>query len=200
MDQEWQGDVLRLPPARRDGPMSLEAVMARRRSVRTFREQPLDLAAVGQLLWAAQGISGGGGLRTAPSAGARYPVEAHGVVAQGVFHYRPADHSLLRVSSGDRRAALAAAAFGQPFLAYAPLTLVLTCVFSRTLGRYGEARGMRYLAMDVGHAAQNVLLQAVALDLGSVPVGAFDDDGVRVALGLPLEHTPLYLLPVGSPA
>jgi SagB-type dehydrogenase family enzyme len=200
MQTDWQADGIALPRPRQDGPLSLEAAMARRRSVRSFREQPLDLAVVGQLLWAAQGISSGDGLRTAPSAGARYPVEAYAVVAPGVFHYRPADHSLLRISSGDRRAALAAAALGQPFLASAPLTLVLACVFSRTLGRYGEARGMRYVAMDVGHAGQNVLLQAVALDLASVPVGAFGDDGVREALGLPAEHTPLYLLPIGHPA
>lgn len=200
MHNDWQADGIALPQPKRDGQMSLEAVLLRRRSVRTFHEKPLDLGLVGQLLWAAQGITSDDGLRTAPSAGARYPVEAYAVVAQGVFHYRPAGHSLLRISSGDRRAALAAAALGQPFLASAPLTLALACVFSRTLGRYGEARGMRYVAMDVGHAAQNVLLQAVALNLVSVPVGAFDDEGVRQALGLPAEHVPLCLLPVGHPA
>jgi len=200
MQNDWQADVIALPQPKRDGPMSLEAVLARRRSVREFQEKPLDLVIVGQMLWAAQGITGDDGLRTAPSAGARCPVEAYAVVARGVFHYRPADHSLLRISSGDRRTSLAVAALDQPFLASAPLTLALACVFCRTLARYGEARGMRYVAMDVGHAAQNVLLQAVALNLVSVPVGAFDDEGVRQALGLPAEHIPLYLLPVGHPA
>jgi len=200
MQNDWQAAVIALPQPKRDGPMSLEAVLARRRSVREFQEKPLDLVIVGQMLWAAQGITGDDGLRTAPSAGARYPVEAYAVVAQGVFHYRPADHTLHRITSGDRRAALASAALGQPFLAIAPLTLALACVFSRTLARYGETRGMRYVAMDIGHAAQNALLQAVALNLVSVPVGAFDDDGVREALGLPAEHIPLYLLPVGEPA
>jgi SagB-type dehydrogenase family enzyme len=200
MHEDWERETIQLPHARRDGPMSLEATMVLRRSEREFGGEPLSLADAGQLLWAAQGITRDDGLRTAPSAGARFPVEVYAVVRQGVFHYRPTSHSLQRMSAEDRREALAAATRGQAFVATAPLTIVLACVLARTLQRYGEGRGMRYVAMDVGHAAQNVLLQAVALGLVSVPVGAFEDQAVHDALSLPGDHAPMYLLPVGKPA
>lgn len=195
-----------LPPPRTVGEMSLEQALAERRSVRDFAAGSLTIQQVAQLLWAAQGVSDPvGGRRTAPSAGALYPLEVYVVVGRvsgllaGVYRYVPGSHSLERVRAGPVAASLAEAALSQQVIARAPLTLVVTADFSRTTGKYGE-RGRRYVALEAGHAAQNVCLQAVALGLGSVPIGAFVDDSAARVLGLPPAETLLYLLPVGRPA
>lgn len=173
--------------------------MRRRRSVREFRPDPLSLAEIAQLLWSAQGVTASGGRRTAPSAGARFPLELYLVCEQGLFLYLPSGHELRKVAAGDLRAALSAAAFGQRFVAEAPVSLVFAAVYERTTSRYGD-RGVRYVHMDVGHAGQNVQLEAEALGLGSCSVGAFDDGAVAGALNLPQEHEPVYIIPVGRPA
>ncbi|MCX7852381.1 MAG: SagB/ThcOx family dehydrogenase [Caldilineales bacterium] len=192
--------VIRLPEPRTRGPLSLEETLARRRSVRAYTPEPLTLAEIGQLLWAAQGITDPEGRRTAPSAGARYPLEVYVVLPEAVYHYRPHPHELRLHLPGDRRPALYEAALAQEAVLTAPAVIVITAVYRRTAERYGAQRTPRYVHMEVGHAAQNVLLQAVGLGLGSVPIGAFYDDRVREVLALPAEHEPLYLLPVGHPA
>ena len=178
---------------------SVEAAIAERRSVRGFDGHPLSDAEVGQLLWAAQGITGPDGERAAPSAGATYPLEVYVATAEGVAHYRVAEHALDDHREGDLRAALAEAALGQGWIADAPLVVAITGVLERLEARYDE-RAERYLLLEAGHAAQNVLLQATTLELVGVPVGAFDDDAVRAVLELPADRQPLYLLPVGAPA
>lgn len=197
-----------LPGPRERGDVVLEEALTQRRSVRNFAASPLTLDMVGQLLWAAQGITAPWrGLRTAPSAGATFPLEVDVVVgegavvgvAAGVYRYVPAGHRLEARAAGDRREALAAAALGQPWVGDAPITIVISAVTARTTARYGE-RGHRYVFMEAGHAGQNVLLQAEALGLGSVPVGAFRDTQLAAILELPREEVPLYLLPVGQPA
>lgn len=200
------GPGVPLPPPRTDGEMSLEQALARRRSVRDFAAASLTLEHVAQLLWAAQGVSDPvGGRRTAPSAGALYPLEIYAVVARvaalpaGVYRYVPGSHSLERVRAGPAAASLAEAALSQTAVAEAPLTLAVTADFSRTTGKYGE-RGRRYVVLEAGHAAQNVCLQAVALGLGAVPIGAFSDESAARILGLSRAETLLYLLPVGEPA
>lgn len=193
-------DTLILPPPRTDGPMSLEAAIAARRSVRAFSSQDLSPEEVGQLLWALQGITGPRDyFRAAPTAGACCPLEVYVCRADGVWRYRPQGHRLERHLAEDVRARLAAAAWNQKFIAQAPVVFAISAVFSRTTRRYGERGRIRYVPMDAGHAAQNLLLQAVALGLGSVPVGAFDDAAVAQVLALPPEEEPLYLLPVGHP-
>lgn len=193
-------DTLILPPPRTDGPVSLEAAIAARRSVRSFTPQGLTLEEVSQLLWALQGITGPKEyLRAAPTAGACCPLEVYVCRADGVWHYRPQGHRLERHLTEDVRARLAEAAWNQNFLAQAPVVFAISAVFHRTTRRYGDRGRIRYVPMDVGHAAQNLLLQAVALGLGSVPVGAFDDQAVARILALPPEEEPLYLLPVGHP-
>ncbi len=187
-----------LPHPDRGVERTLEWTLDQRRSVRTFLRRDLSPAQIGQLLWAAQGLNAAGG-RTSPSAGARYPLEVYAVTADGVGHYDPARHRLEPTLHRDIRAELARAALGQDFLAVAPLTIVLCAVFERVASRYGKARGERYVLFEVGHAAQNVLLQAVALGLGSVPVGAFRDEEVHRLLEVPPDQPPLYLLPVGYP-
>lgn len=194
--------LIQLPAPARTGSAALEELLERRRSVRGFAPRPLSLAEVGQLAWAAQGVTHRDGLRTAPSAGALYPLELYVVagavegLAPGVYGYVPAGHGLGLVSAGDPRQPLATAAFGQAWVAGAPVIFVLAGEYERTTRKYAE-RGRRYVHLEAGHAAQNLLLQAVALGLAGVVVGAFDDAAVASVLGLPAEVQPLGLLPVG---
>ncbi|MFQ6048035.1 MAG: SagB/ThcOx family dehydrogenase [Phycisphaerae bacterium] len=180
--------------------MSLERAIALRRSCRAFRADSLSAEQIGQLFWSAQGITEPQrGRRAAPSAGATYPLELYAVRREGVFCYRPAGHELAAISERDVRSELARAAWDQEFIAQAPLTVAIAAVLSRTAGRYG-GRAARYVHIEVGHVAENIHLQAVAMGLGSVAVGAFDDRKVKQVLALPAEQEPLYLIPVGWPA
>ncbi len=189
---------IRLPKPDFKGKLTLEETIARRRSVREFSHRPLSLEEVGQLLWAAEGITGPASyLRAHPSAGALHPLELYFLNADGIFHYEPEGHRLTQVRDGDQRADLAKAAYRQWFIADAPCVIAILAVYSRTTGKYGDRGRMRYVPMDAAHAAQNVLLQAVALSLGAVPVGAFDDQAVRGVMGTPANEVPLYLIPIG---
>lgn len=190
-------EAIALPAPRADSGVSVEHALRERRSVREFRPAPLTLEEIAQLLWAAQGISGDG-LRTAPSAGALFPLELYVVADAGIRRYLPAQHALAPVAAGDRRRDLASAALGQDCIADASIVLVITAVPGRTSGKYGT-RGQRYVHLEVGHAAQNVLLQATALGLAAVPVGAFDDAKVADVLALPKGEAPLYLIALGRP-
>ena len=184
--------------------VSVEEALQERRSVRAYAEVPLTLTDVGQILWAAQGVTDDRGYRTAPSAGALYPLEVYLVAGNimglkpGIYHYQPGEHLLIQTASGDQRATLQASAVNQTSVGDAPATVVIAAVPDRTTAKYGE-RGMRYVFMEAGHAAENVYLQAAAINLGTVTIGAFDDDNVREVLGLPENITPLYLMPVGRP-
>lgn len=190
------GSIISLPKPNRDGSMSLEQAIAARRSRRDFSSKPLTLEQIGQLVWAAQGKDTRSGYRTTPSAGATYPLELFVVAADGEFHYLLDEHALEVLTDKDIRAELASAAWGQEFIEAAPLTLVFTAEFARTTRRYGQ-RGVRYVYMEAGHAAQNVHLQAEALGLASVAVGAFDDASVSGVLSLPDYLEPLYMVAVG---
>jgi SagB-type dehydrogenase family enzyme len=196
--------VIKLPEPRQDSGISVESALRRRRSVREFRKESLTLAEVSQLLWAAQGITDPEGKRTAPSAGALYPLEVFLVAGgqdelpAGVYRYRPQGHDLIPVVQGDRRAKLAAAALEQDWLNDAPVTIVIAAIYERTVRKYKQ-RAERYVHMEVGHVAQNVHLQAVALELGTVEVGAFDDAEVKRVLTLAANEEPLCLMPVGKP-
>lgn len=191
--------IEKLPPPRLEGPLSVEAALARRRSVREFGARPLGAAEIGQLAWAAQGITHGDGLRAAPSAGALYPLELYVATAGGLYRYDPREHGLRRLAAGDPRPALARAALDQDCVGEAPAVFAITAVVARTARRYGRERAARYAHLEAGHAAQNLLLEAVALGLGAVPVGAFDDAALAKALALPPREEPLYLVPVGLP-
>ncbi len=193
-----------LPPAQKTGPVSVEGALSERRSVREYRDEALSLQEISQILWAAQGITApqfGG--RTAPSAGATYPLEVYLVVRKaqgvgpGVYRYLPQDHKLMEILEDDVSGQLARAALGQTFVSEAPVNLIFSAVFERTTTRYGE-RGIQYVYMEVGHAAQNVYLQAQSLGLGTVVAGAFDDRRVKDILNLAEEEVPLYIMPVGK--
>jgi SagB-type dehydrogenase family enzyme len=193
-----------LPEPIRVEAVSVGEALARRRSVRAFTGRALTLAEVATLLWAAQGRTGPEDFRTAPSAGALYPLEIHLAVgkveglAPGIYRYVPDRHRLEQVAVGDARGALARAALGQSWIADAPVILVIAAVPSRTAAKYGE-RSARYIAMEAGHAGQNVYLQAVALGLGTTVVGAFDDGRVKDVARLAADQEPLALYPVGYP-
>jgi SagB-type dehydrogenase family enzyme len=179
--------------------MAVAEALARRRSQRVFAHRPLPVESVSQLCWAAQGItSPAKGYRTAPSAGAKFPIAVFLVDAAGVSEYEPKRHVLLRVRAGDLRGRLRAAAHDQASVGTAPVCLVITMDVSKTAAKYG-GRAERYCLLEAGHVAQNVLLQATALELVGTPVGAFEDDKVAALLHLPPDVHPVYLLPLGNP-
>ncbi|MEW6716908.1 MAG: SagB/ThcOx family dehydrogenase [Chloroflexota bacterium] len=185
-----------------DSKTSVEAALLERRSVRQYRDEPLTLAEVSQLLWAAQGITHTDGLRTAPSAGALYPLEVYILVGRvaglpaGIYRYQPQGHELVLIAEGDYRQALHQAALNQSAVQDAPVVIVIAAVYERTTVKYGE-RGFQYVHMEVGCAAQNIYLQAVSLNLGTVFIGAFHDDQVKEVLHMGVDEQPLALMPVG---
>jgi SagB-type dehydrogenase family enzyme len=194
---QMESSVVKLPEPKRGGNISLEETLAKRRSQRSFTSQNLSLEQISQLLWAAQGITEeASGKRTAPSAGALYPLELYLVSEEAVYHYRPLGHELEKTLEDDLRSQLCEAAWGQSAVEGAPIDIVITAVYKRTEVKYG-GRAARYVHLEAGHAAQNIHLQAVALGLGSVPIGAFSDDRVQEVLSLPRDHKPLYIIPVG---
>ncbi len=176
--------------------------MVQRRSVRDYTGEPVTLQELSQLLWAAQGITDYRGFRTAPSAGALYPLEIYVVAGNvqdlvpGVYRYKPHEHELVQLMEGDKRDELAGAALGQSFVKEGALVIVFTAIYERTTVKYGE-RGIRYVHMEAGHAAQNLCLQVTAMQLGVVTVGAFHDEQVVKLLNLPDNEHPLYIIPVG---
>lgn len=191
-----------LPKPRVAGDVSVEEALRKRRSVREYSRRELDLAEIAQLLWSAQGRTSRHDRRTAPSAGGLYPLELYVVagnvdgLSPGIYRYRSRSHELELVAGGDRRTTLAAAALDQNWVRRAPAALVVAAVYERTEKKYGK-RGRRYVHMEVGSAAENVYLQAEASGLAMVFVGAFDDAAVQRALGLPEDHEPLGIIPVG---
>jgi SagB-type dehydrogenase family enzyme len=196
------GDTIILPEPRDSGEISIEQALLERRSVRNYKDEALTLAEVYQLLWAAQGITHPRGYRTAPSAGALYPLELYVVAGNvtglqaGIYKYRPQGHELEKVAGVDVRTKLCAAALDQECVEDGAAVLVFAAVYERTTRKYGE-RGVRYVHMEVGHAAQNVYLQAVSLGLGTVVVGAFDDDEVKKLLQMEDDERALCIMPVG---
>lgn len=200
--------LMTLPEPKREGTVSLEKTIGSRRTIRAFTPQPLTLEQWSQLLWAAQGITGQGGRkRSAPSAGALYPMDLYAVLGkgsvegckEGLYHYLPARHEALLLVKGDLRKDLARAALSQMWIAQAPLVLVITAEYNRVAVKYGK-RGVRYAMIEAGHIGQNIFLQAGALDLGAGIVGAFDDDAVTRVMKTPSSHEPLLIMPVGYKA
>jgi SagB-type dehydrogenase family enzyme len=195
--------TIKLPKPQYDSDTSVEESLLKRRSVRSYKKEPLTLEEVSQLVWAAQGVTAGGGYRTAPSGGAAYPLELYVVVgevaglSEGIYRYRPGEHELVKTADGDKRGELARAALGQSFIKKAPINLVVSAVYSRITSRYGQ-RGIQYALNEAGHVGQNVHLQCVSLGLGTVMVGAFQEDEVSQAMQMKSEETPIYIMPIGK--
>lgn len=196
-------EKIKLPEPKYDSNTSVEQALLKRRSVREYKDTPLTLTEISQLLWAAQGITDPRGFRTAPSAGALYPLELYVVAGNvndlpnGIYKYRPHEHELAMVVEGDERTELCNAALGQPSVKDAAAVIVFSAVYERTTVKYGE-KGIRYVHIEVGHASQNIYLQAVSLNLGTVVIGAFDDEEVKKIINTGDEEQPLYLMPVGK--
>ncbi len=210
------GERIKLPEPIYKSNISVEEALLKRRSIRTYSDENLTIEEVSQLLWAAQGITSPWGGRTAPSAGALYPLELYLVVGsvewfdKGVYKYRPEEHELEKVLDGDKRGELAKAAIGpnQEHVRNAAVSIVFTAVYERTTAKYktpvyeertgaSYLRGIRYVHMEAGHAAQNVYLQAVSLDLGTFVIGAFVGDKVKEIVNAEEQEEPLYIMPVG---
>ena len=198
--------VVELPPPEKEGGMPLWTALSRRRSRRDYSDKPITKQQLSQLIWGSYGVSGRYGpyyLRTAPSAGALYPVETYLVVNSvdevepGIYHYNPAGHKLELLKKGSHGQALARAALGQGMMATASVVFVWTAIPERSQWKYGE-RAFRYIYMDAGHIGENLYLSAEALGLGCCGVGAFYDDEVNKVIGVDgKEETAVYLGTVG---
>ena len=200
---ELQSEInIKLPEALTTGNHSLEQLLSQRRSVREYQNSSIALAQLAQLLWAAQGITHPQGLRTAPSAGALYPLEMYVAVNNVtdlepfVYHYHPKQHRLQMHEPCNVNRMLTRAAYGQSSVRDAAAVVVFTANYERSTVKY-HIRGARYAHIEAGHAAENLFLQAQALELKTVVVGAFFDDEVTEVLRLPRNLTPLLLMPVG---
>ena len=195
--------LISLPESSHESNFSIEEALLKRRSTREYSGDPLTLDEISQILWSAQGITHENRLRTAPSAGGLYPLELYVVVGDvegleaGIYHYMPIENNLLKTVDGDRRSDIADAALGQDWVEKAAINIVITAIYERTTGKYDD-RGIRYVHIEVGHAAQNICLQATALNLGVVTVGAFNDEKVVQILHLNPEEKPLYIIPIGK--
>lgn len=193
-----------LPAPRRKSKVSIEQALAARRSRRAFASEPVTLAEAGQLLWAAQGVTGPEGQRTAPSAGALFPLEIYlsatrvEGLAPGIYLYDPEAHRLTPHVAGDRRRELAAAA-DQDSMRFSACALLLAAVEERCVARHAERTG-KFIAIEAGHASENVYLQAAALELSVCVVGTFSVRDVRRVMQLPAGQEPLFFLTIGRPA
>jgi SagB-type dehydrogenase family enzyme len=202
MARQSDARIVPLPKPRLSGLVSLETALNERRSVREYSGDPVSLAELSQLLWAAQGVTHPGGGRTAPSAGALYPIELYVLAGDvtgmegGLYRYRIGRHELVELSREDLRRQLADAALGQPQVEAAAAVIVFAGVVARTAAKYGQ-RALPYVHMEVGCVVQNVHLQAAALRLGTVYIGAFRDARVKQLLDMPEAESPLAILPVG---
>ena len=192
--------TVQLPKPQINKNMYLDQAIAQRRSVRSFQNKQLSPSQISQLLWAAQGITDPTrGYRSVPSAGAIYPLQLYVVKADGIWQYLVPQHALQLIVKKDLRNQLAQAALGQSSIKNAPVSIVITANYKKTTAKYHD-RGVMYAHLEAGHAAQNLLLEAVSLGLGSVTVGAFSDKSVAKILNLPRDEDTIYILPVGYPS
>ncbi|MDI6774924.1 MAG: SagB/ThcOx family dehydrogenase [Verrucomicrobiota bacterium] len=189
-----------LPSPKTTGAMPLEEAIAKRRSVRSYKPDALTSEQLSQILWSAQGLSPRKRFmaRNAPSAGGIYPLEVYVFDKTGIYQYLAKSHSLILVKQGDVRKSLCDSAYGQAYIAQAPVDIVLAGDVAKCAKRYGN-RAPRYIAMEAGHVGQNISLEAVALGLGAVMIGAFDDEKANEVLGLPDNLSVFYIIPVGYP-
>ena len=203
LNQIQQSTIIDLPEPRYDSEVSVEKTLLERRSIRKYSDVPLTLDEISQLLWAAQGITDPKGYRTAPSAGALYPLELYVVagnvdnLSEGVYRYKPKEHKLEMVLAGDKRQGLYGVSLQQSAVKNAAVVIVFAADYDKTTVKYGD-RGIRYVHIEVGHAAENSFLQAVALDLSAVVIGAFYDEEMKEVLNMPEDEQPLLILPVGK--
>jgi SagB-type dehydrogenase family enzyme len=189
-----------LPAPKTTGTMPLEEAIAKRHSVRSYKPDELSREQLSQILWAAQGLNPRKQFmaRNAPSAGGIYPMEVYVFDKTGVYQYIAKSHSLKLLKAGDARKSLCDSAYGQAYITQAPVDIVIAGDVAKCAKRYGD-RAPRYVAMEAGHIGQNISLEAVTLGLGTVMIGAFDDEKANEVLGLPDNLSTFYIIPVGYP-
>lgn len=198
-----KSDVIQLPPPEYKSSISIEEAILKRRSVREYKNEPLSLADVSQILWSAQGITDKPDeLRTAPSAGALYPLEIYLIasnvkeLSEGIYKYDPFKHTINKIIGGDKRLEISNAALRQNAIESSSAMIVITAIYERTSVKYGK-RAERYVHMEVGHVGQNIYLQTISLRLGTVMMGAFKDESLKKVLNLPANEFPLAIYPLG---
>ena len=202
--QKTNEDIIQLPVPKLQSETSVEEALNKRRSIRNYTKQPLSLEEVSQILWAAQGITEKNySLKTSPSAGALYPLEVYLVTAnvkdisEGIYKYNPLNHSIKKIDDGDKRVEISNASLKQDAIEECSALVIITAIYERTSVKYGD-RAERYVHMEVGHAGQNIYLQAVSLGIGTVMMGAFQDDALKKTLKLPANEFPLAIYPMGN--
>lgn len=207
--KEYNGTLLvSLPTDVNYSKLSLDVALKVRRSVRRYATTPLSLEQLSYLVWAANGVQRveeGFVYRTAPSAGALYPIETYVLVnnvigvSKGIYHYRVMDHALETLRPGEYAKDLAEAAMGQSSCNNCAFAFIWTAVFQRATWKYGD-RAYRYVYLDAGHIAENVALTAAAMGLGSCPIGAMFDDEVNEIVGVDgIGESTVYMTTVGVP-
>jgi SagB-type dehydrogenase family enzyme len=186
------------------GRLSVEEALTKRRSIREYEKTFLKVEDISQLLWSAYGISGTQGLRTAPSARELYPLRID-LAAQrvetlepGLYHYDPVGHQLKQSYRGGMLEKLYQATYNQTAVQQASAVVVFSADYKRPLEEFGDA-GRRYVDLDLGHAAENLHLQAVSLEVGTVVIAAFRPEEVDQILSFPDGQKSLYLMPLGYP-
>lgn len=203
-----QSTSIVLPKPKTKGRMSAEEAISRRRSIREYRRKPIALDRLSQVLWAAQGVTDlQDGHRASPSPGAKYTLELYVFVREGgvmgfpagVYHYEPTAHSITRIKPGDHTLALQSAARDQEQVGQAAAIIVVTSIFDRATPKYGE-RGIQYSIQESACAGENIYIQSTALGLGTVMMGAFDEDRVGQLVGAGKGEKPLLLMPLGAPS
>jgi len=200
--------TIELPTKRLNEQISLAKTLEKRSSCRYFNEESLTLQDLSNILWAAQGITDKrySLRRTVPSAGAVYPIEMYisirkeGVheLDKGIYRYISETHSLEKVSESDITEDLSNACYNQEFITKASFNILLASNNQRTRELYNE-RGDRYVMMEAGSITQNIYLEAVESNLGTVFIGAFDDALIKSLFGIE-KLMPLAIMPVGMPS
>ncbi len=199
-------EIVSLPKFEGEKYIDFIDVLKKRKSIRSYKQKPVELEKLSFLLWASTGIQRkefGYEFRTAPSAGALYPIETYLIInnveniKRGIYHYNIENHYLEFLKSGDFRREISVAALHQYFLSEASVVFIWTAIFERSVWKYKE-RAYRYIFIDVGHIAENLVLAAVSLNLGTCQIGAFFDDEVNEIIGVDgIEESVIYLSTVG---
>ena len=200
--------VVQLSQPQTSGSLSVEEAFAKQEPVARFSGQTLDLSKVGQLAWAGQrAVSALESEVTPGAAGGQpalqrediYSVRLYFALPSGTYLYDADAHGLEQTSDADVRVPLAQATRNPPAVSSAACN-VLLLGSTRALARRGGTAGRNLLLLHAGHVAQNVQLQAVSLELGSVTIGDFDSRAVKRVCNVSRNLEPLYIISVGQPA
>ena len=200
--------TVQLPSRFPESTIDFVDVLRKRKSVRSFSNQSLSKVDLAFLLWASTGIQRtqqGYEFRTAPSAGALYPIETYIVannveeIKEDIYHYNIKNHWLEEINIGNFGDNLAHASLDQKMCATASVVFIWTAIFRRSKWKYSQ-RAYRYVYLDAGHIAHNLALAAVSITCGSCQVGAFFDDEINSIVGVDgVEESVICLSVVGHP-